>query len=181
MVLTEIYRKNFKKAAVFLYPLLGLSRKVSFKPNSVWIGMDNYIRKEDQKLICIYDTSVQNFDAFSNKVLRSRENLLEEIRIDESKNAFVFDYSKFAQTWNAYLNAKFSQFEEDSKKTILNYYSDNSANALYLNSYLYPEKFFDQYAKFLEVNVGLLKEVGELCSKPDFDSERLRLEAFSLG
>jgi hypothetical protein len=173
MSLNEIYRKPFKKASVFLYPLLGISQKANIKPDSIWIAMENHIELEDKKLICVNDTSVPDFEVFSNRVLVSRKNFLEKITLEETRTAYVFDFGKFETTWKAYLNAKYSQFDEESKKNILKYFNYNSANVVYLTSYLYPVKYFKDYARILDVDINLLKEVGELCSKPDFESEKL--------
>jgi hypothetical protein len=40
-------------------------------------------------------------------------------------------------------------------------------------SYLYPERFYDNYAELLAVKASVLKEVGQLCSKPNLDKETL--------
>jgi hypothetical protein len=160
-----------------LYPLLGISPSEKIKPESSHIAMDNYIFKEDMKLICIYNTSTLNFVDFSKKVLKSKKNYVEEIKIDDIFSAYIFDYSMHKSTWYAFLNAKYSQFEDNSKKTILNYFNNNKANVLYITSYLYPEKYFQDYARILGVDVQFLKEVGELCSKPDFEIEQLKIDS----
>jgi hypothetical protein len=38
---------------------------------------------------------------------------------------------------------------------------------------LFPDKFYEQYASILNVDVSLLKTVGELCTKPDLEKETL--------
>ena len=62
---------------------------------------------------------------------------------------------------------------EDNDKKYLNYFDDNSANHIYVESYLFPDKFYEQYASILNVDVSLLKTVGELCTKPDLEKETL--------
>ena len=42
-----------------------------------------------------------------------------------------------------------------------------------MHSYLFPEKHFENYAALLNVEVEMLKEVGELCNKPDLEKESL--------
>jgi hypothetical protein len=42
-----------------------------------------------------------------------------------------------------------------------------------MHSYLLPEKHFENYAELLGVDVNVLIEVGELCSKPDLEKEKL--------
>ena len=40
-----------------------------------------------------------------------------------------------------------------------------------MKSYLYPDKYFDDYADILDVDIDMLKSVGELCNKPDLKKE----------
>jgi hypothetical protein len=160
MPLNEIYRKPFKKAKIFLYPLLGITKGVLAIPESVHIEMENVIQREDMKLICVYNKKISNFESFATKVLIANVHFLERIQINDSQCAFIFDLSKYEKTWNAFINAKYSQFEENTKKLILKYFRNNTANVIYITSYLYPEKYFDNYARILLVDVELLIEVG---------------------
>jgi hypothetical protein len=180
MPLNEIYRKPFKKATIFLYPLLGIAKGVLATPESIHVEMENVIEKEDMKLICVYNTTISNFESFASKVLTTNVHFLERIQINDSQCAFIFDLSRYEKTWNAFLNAKYSQFEENSKKLILKYFRDNTANVIYITSYLYPEKYFHDYARILLVDVELLMEVGELCSKPNFEEEKLKIKSLAL-
>ena len=66
------------------------------------------------------------------------------------------------------------------KNKIKNFFQKNSGNALYVQSYLYPSKFYDTYAEILEVEVSLLKSVGQLCDKPNLKKETLILEKANL-
>jgi hypothetical protein len=173
MAITDIYRKPFRKASLFLYPLLNINKQATIKPESVWTSFDAVIKKEEKKLICIYDTTVNDFEKFAAKVITSRVNFLERIELEDGLHAFVFDFSIYENSWDAYLNGKYSQFDEVSKKKILSYHRSNPANVEYLISFLYPEKYFDTYARILNVDVNLLVHVGELCDKPNLESEKL--------
>jgi hypothetical protein len=66
------------------------------------------------------------------------------------------------------------------KRKILDFFDKNGGNHLYVKSYLFPEKFFDTYADILNVPANLLKEVGELCDKPNLEKEMLTLEVADL-
>jgi hypothetical protein len=63
---------------------------------------------------------------------------------------------------------------------ILDFFEKNSGNYVYVHSFLYPNKWFERYAELLAVDVDLLKEVGELCDKPNFDKENLLIEVANL-
>jgi hypothetical protein len=179
MAITEIYSKPFRKGPLFLYPLLGINNNAAIKPESGWSSMDGFIAKEDKKFICVYDTSVIGFENFAAKEITSRVNFLERIELDDVLAAFVFDFSIYGNSWDAYLNGKYSKFEDVSKKIILKYHSKNSGNMEYLSSFLYPEKYFDLYAQLLDVDIDLLINVGELCDKPDFEKEKLITNSYS--
>jgi len=45
---------------------------------------------------------------------------------------------------------------------------------------LYPEKYFDDYAECLDVDVDMLKSVGELCEKPNVKNETLIMKKSNL-
>jgi hypothetical protein len=66
------------------------------------------------------------------------------------------------------------------KRRILDFFKNNHSNYKYLESYLYPEKYFKTYAELLDVPIEVLQEVGELTSPPDIAKETLRLKAEEL-
>ena len=49
-----------------------------------------------------------------------------------------------------------------------------------MESYLFPDKFFNMYANLLGTSEKLLREVGELCSKLDLERETLVAEIMNL-
>ena len=66
------------------------------------------------------------------------------------------------------------------KHSILNYFAKSSGNYVYIESYLFPDKYFNRYAELLGVTEEFLKSVGELCSKPDLEKEMLLIEVANL-
>ena len=85
----------------------------------------------------------------------------------------VFDFSDLTDDWNNLLKGKYSKLTINVKRKISTYFQSNTANQVYINSYLYPKDYFEIYSELLQVDVTLLKEVGELCSKPDLEKEIL--------
>jgi hypothetical protein len=59
------------------------------------------------------------------------------------------------------------------KRKIKDHFDKKSSSYVYIDSYLFPERYFEMYSDLLGVNQNLLKEVGELCSKPDLEKEKL--------
>jgi len=50
----------------------------------------------------------------------------------------------------------------------------------YVKSYLFPEKYYEDYAKILDCSIELLMSVQELCDKPNLDKEKLLIEVANL-
>ena len=95
------------------------------------------------------------------------------IKINEEKSVFIFDFSDLSEDWNKFMNGSYSQFNSKVKEKVLNFFEKFSGNYIYIYSYLHPEKWFDRYAKILGVEEELLREVGELCDKPNLEKEKL--------
>jgi predicted SAM-dependent methyltransferase len=85
----------------------------------------------------------------------------------------IFDFSDLKDDWNYIVNGKYSLIQDHLKQKILRYFNNNSANHIYIQSYLFPDFFMEEYAVILNVSFDLLRSVGELCSKPDLEKEKL--------
>ena len=57
------------------------------------------------------------------------------------------------------------------KKMLSNYYGIHTPEWVFMESYVYPEKYFTKYAAILMIDVDILKKVGELCEKYDQTKE----------
>jgi hypothetical protein len=68
----------------------------------------------------------------------------------------------------------------ETKRKILDFFDKKSGNYAYVESYLFPEKHFETYARILGVDENLLKSVGELCNKPDLEKEKLLIAVADL-
>jgi hypothetical protein len=93
--------------------------------------------------------------------------------VNEKKCIVTFDFSDLGEDWFHFVNGKYSQISVNLKRKIIGFFDESTGNYIYVYSYLFPEKFFARYAELLDVPVELLKSVGELCSKPDLDKEKL--------
>ena len=49
-----------------------------------------------------------------------------------------------------------------------------------MKSYLIPDKYFNDYAECLGVDVNMLERVGELCGTPDLEKETLTMKQVDL-
>mgnify|MGYP003704888041 FL=1 len=92
------------------------------------------------------------------------------------KGIYVFDFEGLSDDWDIFLEGKYSQMSAVHKRKIKNFYGIYSSNFVYVDSFLNPEKYYGIYAELLDVDIELLKKVGELCSKPDLQQESLIIE-----
>jgi len=182
MGLNALYKKYFQKSKIFLYPLLDIKKGCLFTPTETYVAWEDNHNPEDMKLICIYhNTDNPDYASFEKLILFKSNRITDFIKINETTSVYIFDFSDMEHEWHCFLNGKYSKMNETIKRKILNFFKDNSANYEYVNSYLFPEKFFEQYANILAVDIELLKSVGELCSKPDMSKEKLVLKVADLG
>jgi len=181
MAITALYRKYFQKSKIFLYPLLDIRRGTSVIPSETYLAWNTSYITEDMKLICLYTRRTdQEYIQFEKNVLLKHNRLCDYVIIDESNSVFTFDFSDLKQDWLHFINGKYSKMSIDIRRKILTYFAKNSGNYAYIESYLFPDNHFKNYAELLDVPVELLKSVGELCSKPDMEKEMLMIEVADL-
>jgi len=174
MGLNALYRKYFQKSKIFMYPLLDIKRGSLAVPTETYISWDNKYASEDAKLVCVYHTSNSpEYIQFENSVLMKNTRLCDYIKVDSTTSVFIFDFSDLKDDWAHFINGHYSKINEKLKRKILNYFNDNSANHVYVESYLFPEKYRQEYADLLAVDISLLEETQELCDKPDWTKETL--------
>jgi hypothetical protein len=60
------------------------------------------------------------------------------------------------------------------------HFFDNGTVAEYMESYLYPEEYYEVYSDLLNVPISTLEEVVELCDKPDLEKEDFKKSLIEL-
>jgi hypothetical protein len=144
---------------------------------------------EDKKLICVYYLrDDKEFSDFERTHLLGNELFVEFISLGDGKGAYVFDLSSLGDSYDHIVNGKYSKIHPEYKVRVMAFFSSNRGHTAYIESYLYPNKFFMTYAKLLcheEKDVPamftLLRSVGELCSPPRLDLETIKLEPKALN
>jgi hypothetical protein len=158
-----------------MYPLLGIERG-NVVPEEVYFSISDKYKPEDRKLVLVYDPRMDiKFESFKEERLLNHKLLYECCEDQNGKEIFIFDMSSFASDWDLFLKGKYSEMSLIVRNEILNYFEKNSGNYIYLNSFLFPEKWFKRYAEILDVSEELLKEVGELCDVPNLAKEQFKL------
>lgn len=175
MIINDLYKKYFQKSKIFMYPLLGFERG-NVVPEEVYFSIRDKYKPQDKKLVLLYDPKMNfKYESFKEDSLVNHKLLHERLEDQSGNEIFVFDMSSFASDWDLFLAGKYSQMSLEIRNKILNFFAKNSGNHIYLQSYLFPEKWFKRYAEILDVSEELLKEVGELCDIPCPNKEQLNL------
>jgi len=91
------------------------------------------------------------------------------------KYIYLFNYSMHQNDWFNFLMGKYSKLSTQLKRSIKLYYGETSVQYQYMDSYLYPQKYFDKYAELLGIEVKILKKLGELCDSWDVEKETLTI------
>lgn len=185
-LINSVYPTYVQRSKLFLYPALHIKRGQSISLISTYLGVQNEIQPEDIKLVALYYLREDiEFRMFESGFLIGNPLFEQKKSLDENRALYIFDFNKgdLAHNFQCVLKGKYSQITEAFKRIILEYYEDNPVHHAYVNSFLYPEHYFDIYADFFIVNEKdkayiqkLLKTVGELCSIPDMEREILNFD-----
>jgi hypothetical protein len=174
-MIPSLYTKYFQKSRSFLYPALGIKRTAHHSPSGTYIALEGLVGPEDLKLICTFkDDNTDGFKSFEQQMLLSNPLFSSIVHIQDY-NMYLFDFSGYQNDWFNFIMGKYSKFSTPLKKAIKLYYGENSSEYKYMDSYLHPEKYVEVYAKLLEVDPQVLKEVGELCDSCDLEKETLKI------
>jgi len=173
-MIDKLYGKYFQKSRSFLYPALGIKRAVG-KPTGTYIALEGKINPEDAKLICSFSEDLsEEFINFETQMILTNPLFVEKIQI-KNYNIYVFDLEIYKNDYFNFLLGKYSEISPVLKRAIKTFYGESSAEYKVLETYLFPEKHFESYAKLLDVSVDLLKQTKELCDPCDIEKETLKI------
>ena len=175
-MLQELYPKYFQKSKSFLFPILGIKKHSVFKVTDTYVCWEGMYKASDRKLICVYENIDQeNFKEFEESVLISNPLYHSCKKTADNKGIYVFDFTVLKKDFDKFIAGKYSGLSKLVKDAILKYYGEKSKEHEYIMSYLYPKDYFENYAKLLDVDIKIIREVGELCSIYDPDLETCKL------
>lgn len=179
-MIDKLYGKYFQKSRSFLYPALGIKRTAAIAPSGTYISLEGKVEPDDVKLICTFkDDPSEKFKNFEEQMLLSNPLFIEKMKIKDY-NIYIFDLEIYQNDFFNFLLGKYSQLSPVLKRAIKNYYGETSAEYRFIETYLYPERFFDDYARLLNLDVDIIKSVGELCDPCDMEKEILKIPVESL-
>jgi hypothetical protein len=162
--------------------MLEIKRNSSIVPIQTYISWKDQIFPEDGKLICLYHLRDDpEFKAFEKSKLFGNKYFEDFRETSDNKGIYVFNFDSYAKDWDHFINGRYSKLSNNVKKTVREYFKDNHANVVYIESFINPGKYYPIYAELLNVKVDLLKQVGELCEHPDRLKEDLAIEIKDLN
>jgi len=181
MSITILPKYYVQKSRMFLYPALDIRRGVSVTPTETYTSWEGQFSQNDMKYCCLYhlrdDTA---FKAFEKDKLLGNRLFYDYKEVEDNKGVYIFDYKDYAEDWKCFTLGKYSKISESHKKKIKSFYGNTSPNYPYIESFLYPAKYFRLYSHLMGVKESMLKEVGELCDKPNLESETLKASVKNL-
>jgi len=152
--------------------LLGFKKNKTHKPvntHIIWNGVCNI---DERKLICIYKRlDTEEWRTFEREELMTHKMLDYCVPIDKNIVVYVFDFNIYKEDYDTFLRGRYSKLSSELKKKITDYYGVNTPEWIFIESYIFPEKYFAKYAELLGVNVNDLIKTGELCDRYDLEKE----------
>lgn len=144
----------------------------------------DYEKKELESIMKLkLNSPLGNWEKFETEVLMSNRNFTGFYESEEDY-IYTFNLSDWSEDWSNFISGSYSKFSSDAKDKIVNFRWKNLAEEerkkLYCYLYPYKDECITSFAKELtteprdlEANIQMLREIGELCNKPD-----LRLEEY---
>ena len=181
--INDIYAEYWQKSKRFLYPALNHKKGSSVTPIETYLSWDGVVSIEEPKLVCLYYLrSDYEFTSFEEKYLLNNPMFEDFKQVGDNKAVYIFNFEDYKQDYYNVALGKYSQLSQKLKTKIKHYHGASTAEYAFLDSYLYPEQYFDKYAEILcpdPIDIPymgeILLEVGELCDKPDHGLEDLKL------
>lgn len=175
-MIDSIYKKYFQKSKSFLYPALGIVKKSKHSPINTYISVEGLYEVAEKKLICVFKKKENDDDYRIFIEEKMKRHILYEKHFEmEKEDVLVFNFSNYEKDWDSFLKGKYSKFTISLKNAIKSYYGDASNEYKFIHTYLFPEKYFELYAKLLNVDVEDIEKVGELCDIYDPTKENLKI------
>tara|TARA_R100000541_G_scaffold58640_2_gene70155 strand:- start:1721 stop:2308 length:588 start_codon:yes stop_codon:yes gene_type:complete len=169
-----MYKKYFQKSKVFLYPLLGIKKGNDFVPVETFLSWNGQYDVKKKLFFCLYDQKeTDEWHKFENLYLLQNSLFHDYVLLDKNLHLYIFDLKKYSSDYNNLCKGDYSEFADKTKTEIINFFGEKGSLAQYMEEYLYPEFYHDQYAEDLNVNLDIMLDVWELCDKPDFIKEEL--------
>lgn len=174
-MIKTLTKEYIQKSRIFLYPLLEIKRGSEATPLESYVSWEGKFGLQDQKLICVYGLREdEEFKRFEKTNLLAHMYFDSYYELENNRGVYVFNMKEYTYDLKCFMNGKYSECISTTKEKIISFFKSKPGSKEVVMSYLYPERFYDNYADLLGVKASVLKEVGQLCSKPNIDKETLQ-------
>jgi len=169
-----MYRHYFQKSKIFLYPLLGIKKGIKYVPVETYFTWEDNYELKDKKLICVYKQKrTKRWLEFEDLMLLKNKLFFDYKHLGGDMHLYVFDVSLIDKDYDRIVKGKYSEISKLTKNFITKFFGESGLIAEYIDQYLHPEYYHEEYAYELNVDEDLIKKVWELCDKPDLKKETL--------
>lgn len=176
MKINSLNKEYIQKSRLFLYPQLKIRRGISVTPIQTFMSWNHYDCTHS-RLICQYYLRDDNdFKMFESVKLFGHPLFEDFYELEDGTGVYIFNVENEHRDFELVVKGQYSKLSVQAKKNIINFFKGNTQHFAYIESYLYPEKYYNMYSEILNVDLEHLKAAGELCSKPDLNKEKLDLE-----
>lgn len=174
-MISQIYNKYFQKSFTFLYPILGFKKDKHPRPVQTYLSWQGTAYKpSSRKLICVYNQSEdEKWKSFEREYLITHKMLDMCVPLDNDQIVYIFDFNSMSADYDAFIRGKYSEMSSQAKKILADYYGVHTPEWVYIESFIFPAKYFKQYAQILDVEEDFIRSVGELCDHYDKEKEVL--------
>jgi hypothetical protein len=182
-MITKLQKEYFQKSKAFLYPLLGIKNTVKFKPDNTYISWEDKIKFYDNVLICVYTlVNSQEYRNFEKSILFYNIHFIDFFYLTNNKVAYIFSLEIMIDDYHLLLDSKYSRMSDDSKQKILKYFNfpKESQKFHWINSYMYPERYYSLYSVLLKIDVWEIEETAELCPLLNTNKETLTVKPMKI-
>jgi len=175
-MIKQMYKQYFQKSYTFLYPLLGFKRTRDPRPVQVYVHWPEEFPDDERKLVCIYQKEdTDQWLTFEKNKLMTHTLLDYVVPLCDGRVAYIFDMNPSAYDYDLFIQGKYSKFSQNAKRHLSDYYGIHTPEWAYVESFIFPKKYFKDYAEMLLIDVATLQEVGELCDKYNKEKETYKL------
>ena len=118
---------------------------------------------------------------FEKNVLLKHNRLNDYIKLNDTEVLYTFDFSDMETDWMHLINGRYSKMNPTIKRKIRDHFDKNGSNYMYMDSFLFPEKYFNIYSELLGVNEEVLKKYSEHIDILDLEENVGACKALNLG
>lgn len=170
----EVNRRYFQRSTFFLYPGIKVPPHVEFKPLSTFLSWEDKYDVSDRRFICLFSMIEGDLKKIHEKKYLLNNSRFEDfIELPDDKCLYIFNFDNLSKDWDCVVHGHYSKVSTYLKICIGDFFRSDQKSAAYMDSYVNPDKYYDQYSKLLDVELDLLKEGVELLSAPNLDKEHL--------